>query len=213
MANSHRRAGRLGSLLGRHSQRGAVAIEFAIVIPLLALLSFGAVEMGSAWKDSQTVLASTRTAARSLAQFGDAPQADRDALLSVDAAFADSNLTVRSVIIYESDDGVNDGGPPAACLTAAENGVVYSGAQACNVYPAAEYAIALLPSGTTNFGCSGAAFDANWCPSSRVRAQATATFIGVHVIATRTSVTGSDFVPVPTELDQYSVMRMEPMPS
>jgi Flp pilus assembly protein TadG len=190
-----------------------VAVEFAIVLPLLALLAFGAVEMGSAWNDSQTVLASTRTAARSLAQFGDAPQADRDALLSVDAAYATSGLTVRAVVIYESDDTVNDGGPPDLCLTAAENGVVYSGPAACNVYPAAEYGIAILPGGTANFGCSGAAFDVNWCPSTRTRAQATATFVGVYVIAGRTSVTGSDFVPVPTQLDQFSVMRMEPMPS
>ena len=76
-------------------QRGAVAVEFAIILPLLALLVFGAVEMGSAWNDSQTVLTSSRTAARSLAQFGDAPEADRDALLSVEAAFANTNVTAE----------------------------------------------------------------------------------------------------------------------
>lgn len=208
-----RRTRRFPIHLLRRTQRGAVAVEFAIVIPLLALLSFGAVEMGAAWKDSQTVLASTRTAARSLAQFGDTAQADRDALLSVDASYADTNVTVRSVIIYESDDTVNDGGPPDACLTAAENGVVYSGPERCNVYPALEYAFAIGAGGAARFGCTGTDLDRNWCPDTRVRTQATATFIGVHVIAGRTSVTGSDFVPVPTELDQYSVMRLEPMPS
>lgn len=198
----------------RIRERGSVALEFAIVVPLLALLSFGAVEMGAAWSDSQTVLTSTRSAARSLAQFGDAAQADRDALLSVEAAYANSDVTVTAVIIYESDDTVNDGGPPAACLAAAEAGVTYTGAEACNVYPAAEYAAAIGPSGDTNFGCGGSAFDDNWCPTTdRTRNQATATFMGVHVSASRTSITGTSLVPVPTNLDAFSVMRMEPMPS
>lgn len=194
-------------------ERGAIALEFAMVIPLLALLAFGTIEMGSAWRDSQTVLSSTRAAARSLAQFGDAPLADRDALLSVDAALATSDLTVRAVIVYESDDTVNDGGPPDACVAAANSGLVYSGAEPCNVYPALEYAIAIGAGGDAAFGCTGADVDRNWCPALRDRAQATATFIGVYVVAGRTSVTGSDLVPVPTELEQFSVMRMEPMPS
>ena len=198
----------------RHRERGSIALEFAIVIPLLALLSFGAIEMGAAWSDSQTVLASTRTASRSLAQFGDAAQADRDALLSVDAAYATSDMAVTAVIIYESDDTVNAGGPPDACLAAADAGVTYTGAEHCNVYPAAEYAAAIAPGGDTNFGCGGSAFDDNWCPTTeRTRNQASATFMGVHVTASRTSVTGSGFVPVPTRLDHFSVMRMEPMPS
>ncbi len=195
------------------NQRGAVAVEFAIVLPLLALLVFGAIEMGSAWNDSQTVLTSSRTAARSLAQFGDAPQADRDALLSVEAAFANSNVTVAAVIIYESDDSVNSGGAPTGCVTAAEAGVTYAGGENCNVYPATEFATAVGPTGATSFGCVGTPLDSNWCPTSRTRNQATATFIGVHVMGTRTSVTGVNEIPVPTSLDQFSVMRLEPFPT
>jgi Flp pilus assembly protein TadG len=196
-----------------HRQRGAVAVEFAIVLPLLALLVFGAIEMGSAWNDSQTVLSSSRTAARSLAQFGDAPQADRDALLSVEAAFANSSVSVAAVIIYESDDTVNAGGAPTACVDAAEAGVTYAGGENCNVYPSAEFAMAVSPTGATSFGCTGTDLDSNWCPTSRTRNQATATFIGVHVFGTRTSVTGVDEIPVPTSLDQFSVMRLEPFPT
>ena len=200
--------------LRRRTERGSIALEFAIVIPLLALLSFGAIEMGAAWSDSQTVLASTRTAARSLAQFGDAAQADRDALLSVEAAYANNDMTVAAVIIYESDDAVNAGGPPDACRAAADAGVTYTGAEHCNVYPAAEYATAIAAGGDTNFGCGGSAFDDNWCPTTeRSRNQANATYMGVHVTAARTGITGTDFVPVPDRLDHYSVMRLEPMPS
>ena len=197
----------------RASERGAVALEFAIMIPLLATLAFGAIEMGSAWRDSQSVLASSRTAARSLAQFGDQPEADLDALLSVDAAFAGSDMTVQAVIIYESDDTVNAGGAPDACVTAAESGLPYSGSENCNVYTGTDYTFALSASGSTRFGCGGGDLDTNWCPTSRDRNQATATFIGVQVLAVRTSVTGADLVVVPTELDQYSVMRLEPFPT
>jgi len=200
----------------RLRERGAVALEFAIVVPLLATLAFGSVEMGAAWRDSQAVLSSSRTAARSLAQFGDQPEADRDALLSVEAAFVDTPMTVQAVIIYESDDAVNGGGAPDACVTAAEAGIAYTGPENCNVYAGSDYATAISAAGATSFGCGGADLDSNWCPTdpaNRTRNQATATFIGVQVLATRTSVTGSDIVPVPTELDQFSVMRLEPFPT
>lgn len=194
-------------------QRGAVALEFAIMIPVLATLAFGAIEMGSAWRDSQAVLSSSRTAARSLAQFGDQTEADLDALLSVDAAFAGTDMTVQAVIIYESDDTVNAGGAPDACVTAAEAGVAYTGSESCNVYTGTAYTNALSATGDTWFGCAGGDYDTNWCPSTRDRNQATATFIGVQVFATRTSVTGTNLVVVPTDLEQYSVMRLEPFPT
>lgn len=200
----------------QHRERGAVALEFAIVLPLLATLAFGAIEMGSAWRDSQAALSSSRTAARSLAQFGDQAQADRDALLSVEAGFVDTPMTVQAVIIYESDDAVNDGGAPTACIASAVAGIAYTGAENCNVYVGTDYAAAISAGGATNFGCGGADLDRNWCPTNvgnRNRNQATATFLGVHVFATRTSMTGSDLVPVPTELDQFSVMRLEPFPT
>jgi len=197
----------------RRRERGAVALEFAIVLPLLATLAFGTVEMGSAWSDAQSVLGSTRGAARSLAQFGDQPMADRDALLTVDAALTGSGTTVTAVIIYESDDAVNSGGAPAACVTAAEAGLAYTGAEPCNVYNATDYATAISTAGAANFGCSATDLDRNWCPTVRVRTQAAATFVGVQVLASRTSVTGSDLVPVPTQLSQFTVMRMEPFPT
>lgn len=194
-------------------ERGAVALEFAIVIPLLALLAFGAIEMGSAWDDSQTVLTSTRTAARSLAQFGDDPQADRDALLSIEAAYANSPASVNAVIIYESDDTVNGGAAPDACMAAAVAATAYTGPENCNVYTALDYATAIGAGGDASFGCAVGALDANWCPTTRVRTQADATYIGVHVVASRTSVTGFERIPVPTTLDQFSVMRLEPFPT
>lgn len=198
----------------RRRERGAIALEFAIMIPLLATLAFGTVELGSAWRDSQAVLSSSRSAARSLAQFGDQALADRDALLSVEAGIVGTPMTVQAVIIYESDDTVNDGGAPTACVAAAEAGVAYTGSEHCNVYTGSDYTTAIGAGGDSSFGCSSSDLDRNWCPTTeRTRNQGTATFIGVEVLTTRSSVTGSDLVPVPTELAQYAVMRLEPFPS
>jgi Flp pilus assembly protein TadG len=51
-----RRAGR--------EERGSVLVEAAIVVPLLILLTFGAIEFGIAFRDSASVASSTRAGAR-----------------------------------------------------------------------------------------------------------------------------------------------------
>lgn len=45
-------------------ERGSVLVEAAIVIPLLILLTFGAIEYGIAFRDSASVASSTRAGAR-----------------------------------------------------------------------------------------------------------------------------------------------------
>ena len=45
-------------------ERGAVLVEAAIMIPLVILLTFGAIEMGFAYNEQGTIRAATRTAAR-----------------------------------------------------------------------------------------------------------------------------------------------------
>jgi hypothetical protein len=49
----------------RARSRGAVVVEFALVAPLLFLLLFGIVELGSAFNDYQSVRQGVRDAARS----------------------------------------------------------------------------------------------------------------------------------------------------
>src|SRR3954471_9851364 len=56
---------RLRARIGtRHSERGAVAVEFAIVAPLLVVLSFGIVEFSSAYHDSSAASDAARAGAR-----------------------------------------------------------------------------------------------------------------------------------------------------
>ncbi len=48
----------------RPTERGAAAVEFALVFPLLILLVFGVVEFGAAWSQSTDVRHGAREAAR-----------------------------------------------------------------------------------------------------------------------------------------------------
>ena len=134
-------------------------------------------------------------------------------MLSIEASYANSPASVTAVIIYESDDAVNGGAAPDACMAAAVSATAYTGAENCNVYPATDYATAIGAGGATSFGCAAGALDANWCPTTRVRTQADATFIGVHVIASPEPASPGSRIPVPTTLDQFSVMRLEPFPT
>ncbi len=46
------------------SSRGAVAVEFALILPILLLLVFGIIEFGLAFKDNLTLASATRAGAR-----------------------------------------------------------------------------------------------------------------------------------------------------
>ena len=66
------------SLRSERSQRGAVAVEFALVLPLLMLLVFGIIDFGRAYYTLNQVISSVREGARFAAVLEDpmAQQAD-----------------------------------------------------------------------------------------------------------------------------------------
>jgi hypothetical protein len=49
---------------GERSQRGAVAVEFALIAPVLVVLTFGVIEFSSAYHDSSIAADAARSAAR-----------------------------------------------------------------------------------------------------------------------------------------------------
>ena len=53
-----------GRLNGRRSQRGAVAVEAALITPIFVLLVFGIIEFGLMFKDYLAVVSSVRAGAR-----------------------------------------------------------------------------------------------------------------------------------------------------
>jgi hypothetical protein len=56
--------GRARGWTARRSERGAVIVEAAIIVPLLVMLTFGCIEFGLAFRDSASIAASTRSGAR-----------------------------------------------------------------------------------------------------------------------------------------------------
>lgn len=56
-------------------ERGAVAVEFALFFPLLALMLFAIVEMGGAWYSRQMIVNASREGARMGSMYGDTTDA------------------------------------------------------------------------------------------------------------------------------------------
>lgn len=78
------RRGRLARRLG--SERGAVAVEFALVVPLLLILLFSIVSVSRAFQAQATLTAAAREAARTMAIQNDLPAAKAAAVNTAAAA-------------------------------------------------------------------------------------------------------------------------------
>lgn len=143
-----------------NDDRGVVAVEMAIVLPLLMMILLGMTNAGFSWLNANDVSGSIRSASRVLAAGGDQPLADWAALEALEASLGD-RITVDKLIIFKST--TTNGDIPAACLTAGAelNGGV---ADQCNIYleadidnhPVANYGTA---------GCLGP--DGQYCPQDR----------------------------------------------
>jgi hypothetical protein len=86
---------RLINRKGRNSEKGAVAIELAIVLPLFALLLLGTFEMGLIARDHQAL----QNAAREGARFSALPK--NDISLSGNASTTLQTIQNRVIPIWE----------------------------------------------------------------------------------------------------------------
>ena len=184
-------------------ERGAVMVEFAMCIPLLFLLLFGIIEFGFSYRDSLTVSASTRSAARVVSNAGDDPDADYLGLLQIEAALAElpPDSTLLRIVVFEPANA--DGDVPAACETTAaiaDGGV----AGQCNIYTPAQ--MDALDHSTYLADGWADKFD----PVTRETRQSVGTtWVGVQVVVDRNLAT--DFIGVDSlELNHTAVFRVEP---
>lgn len=182
--------------------RGASLLELALVLPMLALLAFGAIEFGLAWRDSMTVSNSLRSGARVGSNAGDDRLADFNILKQVEAAIADiDNTRIERVVIYKST--TLDGEAPQACTDGT------SQAGLCNVYTPAQMS-ALTASDFDSPTCSGDP-DSNWCPMDREDRQVVgADYLGVWVQVHRDWITGLFPPSAGLTMTDKAVMRLEP---
>ena len=77
------------------SERGAVAVEFALIVPVLVMLIFGIVEFGRGYNAKVTVTHAAREGARVLALTGD-PVAAEDAAKNAATSLDPGAITVTS---------------------------------------------------------------------------------------------------------------------
>lgn len=84
----------------RPSERGAAAVEFAIVVPVLVMLLLGIVEFSRAYNAQASLSAAAREGVRVMALSND-PVASRTAAkntaVSLNPALTDSNITFKNL--------------------------------------------------------------------------------------------------------------------
>ncbi|MFN2607209.1 MAG: TadE/TadG family type IV pilus assembly protein [Acidimicrobiales bacterium] len=185
---------------------GAVLVEFALVLPFLALMAFGIVEFGLVRQDQLTVETAGRAAVRVGSAAGNSGDADKSLLLGLGSAITDVGLdNVQWVVVYRSTTA--DGSVPSGCGGSPPTSVSGS----CNVYTGAQLKVIASAAGAPAswFGCGAGSLDGSWCPASRQTTQAFGTdYLGAWVRAVHPLQTG--FFGSQVTIDDRAVMRLEP---
>lgn len=154
-------------LLRRRRERGVASVELAILMPILAMLVFGAIDAGEAWSRSTSASGALRSAGVRAFDSGEGRDHDQKTLRALLAELNNRDIeNVTKVVIYDAE-GLT--GPPANCLTdfAASSGGVPG---LCNVYDQNEIDLILHGNDANGFDhptCGGGDFDRQWCPTTR----------------------------------------------
>ncbi|MGI9666019.1 MAG: TadE/TadG family type IV pilus assembly protein [Acidimicrobiia bacterium] len=117
------------------SERGVAMVEFAFVLPLLALLVVGMVEMGFAFREKLLVDNGVQTAARTGSSLGQAEDADLRILEALEQSFAKLPANGDGQVLRAQVYRVNSDGSPDPTAT---NTYLYqydSNPAACNWIP------------------------------------------------------------------------------
>jgi Flp pilus assembly protein TadG len=203
-------------LTGDH---GSTLVEFALVIPVIAVFFLGVVEYGYAFREANLGERSTSAAARVVSQRGNARNADFEGLRSLNSSLAGlkrSQLT--KVVIYNPD---ANGNMSTTCKgLAAPSGSSSVGSNAagaqCNVYSAAMVATANpsvgFPGGTVGSNtCPSGSWDINYCPGSRTTGTVNPSSVGVYTEVTYTSLTKLFGTNIKFERQAYYLLEPTPV--
>ena len=173
----------------RSGDRGAVAVEAALITPLIVLLLFGIIEFGLLFKNYLAVTSSTRAGVRiASAMPRDADFALRAAEAVVREGQALDRTRIAKIWVYDADktSGLPDSGNFVSCTK-------------CVSYT-------VSPSGTLTASGTWLAESHNACLNDDAH-----TYIGVYVQYDNPGVTGILFSQI--TLSDRSVMSLEPMSS
>ncbi|MDZ7674705.1 MAG: TadE/TadG family type IV pilus assembly protein [Acidimicrobiales bacterium] len=190
----------------RRDSRGIALIEAALVVPLLVLLAFGAIEAGFAYRDGNTLARATQAAARVDARVADGRLADYEALRTLDSALAAIDASsITKVIIFDAT--ATGGDVPASCktLTPSDAGPIGQPGS-CNVYSATQ--VRTDDPSKFSGGCGGMKWDANWCPTNRIRTGDDPDRVGMFVELSYDKAV--KVLPGSIALTQTAVFQLEP---
>ncbi|MGE3620520.1 MAG: TadE/TadG family type IV pilus assembly protein [Acidimicrobiia bacterium] len=190
------------------ADRGATLIEFALVVPLLALLAFGTAEIAFAFTAANRVESAVAQAGRVAASSGAQRDADVNILLNLQSALGPEALAnVDRVVIFKADSA--SGAVPENCVkprnSTDETGIL----GICNTYNG--NTVRTLTSAAVGFSgpCSGLAKDRYWCPSNRNDSLSDPPdWIGVWVRTKHVNQTGTYFGDF--TLTETAVYRIQP---
>lgn len=190
------------------TDRGATMVEFALILPVLALFTFGIIEVGLILRAQGQTVTASQSGARTAAHLGDERLADYSAITAALAAIPETG-EVQAIVVFKP---TSAGELPSGCETNSRTNL-------CNRYDrafldslvAAEQATP--GSGSTFFGgvtsCTGSAPDRMWCPTKRNARQATGLdSLGVRIELRHQSLTnvfGSD-----RDMTDQAISRIEP---
>lgn len=178
-------------------------LEFALVVPFLALMAFGTAEMGLAWTAHNKVEGATSTAARVGASSGGVLEADVNILVALRTALpAESLANLDRVVIFNATDADGDFDPSCIKPVASTNQAGVNGV--CNTYSGAT---------VRGFNQAGAdplgAADNFWLGTNRRDSLADPPdAIGVWVRTTHDSKTGTFFDDF--TITRQSIYRLQP---
>ncbi len=89
-------------MLRRRRERGAVAVEMAVIVPVLALLAFGMLELGLAFTNKLDMSHAVNQATRQATVMGTDESADIEILTALDAGLAGDLAAVDHVLIFRA---------------------------------------------------------------------------------------------------------------
>lgn len=195
-------AARARRRLGRDDEHGAVLVEAAIIIPLIVLLTFGAIEFGFAFNEQGTTRSATRTAARAASTQPKAPApAFENAAIRTLNRSAENLATGTPVEAWIYRARNIDGDPelerPTTCVTAALDGD-------CRLY-----------TWTPGTGFDETAGTGNaWNPNERAACAGLSDSVGVYLVVKHKWLTGLPFNGSDgVTLSSNTIMSLEPFPA
>jgi Flp pilus assembly protein TadG len=172
----------------RSDERGAAAVEFALILPVLMLILFGIIEWSLMFKDSLTVASATRAGARTAsAEPRTAAFADNTALAVARAVTALPSKSIQELWVYKARaDGMPDSGSFSSCTTC----VKFSWDSVGKKF-------------TRKPGT-------DWDPATQNACAGTSDAVGVYLKVDHEFITG--FIAPNRVLTDHTVMNLEPVP-